>query len=197
MRAFSKGFVLLWLLAVLAGAPALAQEGQEEEQQRPEAAAETESEEAEARDEDDPDDDDRKRVPRYRGWGVRVGVADDPDQVVAGAQFDFGSVARRVYVEPNVELGIGNDRAILVFTGALHYRFNPEGGVRPYVGGGASIGLDYFDPPDADSDLRLRVALRVIGGGTWVFKSGRQFFLEGNLVIGNLHDIQLMAGWRF
>jgi hypothetical protein len=137
------------------------------------------------------------KPPQWQGWGLRVGVGDDPDQVIAGVQFDFGDVARRVYLEPNVELGIGSDHTILTVSGALHYRFQKQRSFRPYAGGAITLGLDYHDPPDRDSDTDFAIALKAIGGTTWILKSRREFFLELALVVGDLHDVQLMAGWRF
>jgi hypothetical protein len=137
------------------------------------------------------------RPPQWQGWGLRVGVANDPDQVLAGVQFDFGDIVKRVYLEPNLELGVGDDHTIFAATGALHYRFNPQRSFRPYAGGGISLGLDYHDPPGRGSDTDFEIALRAIGGSTWILKSRREFFLEAALIFGDLHDVQIVAGWRF
>jgi hypothetical protein len=145
---------------------------------------------------EDYDDADDYRAPRWLGWGIRVGVASDPDQVLAGVQFDFGDVARRVYLEPNIELGVGDDHTILKTTGALQYRFQRQRSFRPFVGGGVTLGLDYFDPPDRGSRTDVELALRLLGGGSWVLKSKREFFIEGAWIIGDLHDFQLVVGWR-
>lgn len=137
------------------------------------------------------------KTPQWHGWGVRLGVADDPDQVLAGVQFDFGDIARRVYLEPNVEIGVGDDHTILAVTGALHYRFRLGHPFRPYAGGGITLGLDRYDPPESGSDTDLEIALKLIGGTTWVFDSGREFFLEGALISGSLQDVEILVGWRF
>jgi len=142
-------------------------------------------------------DDDGFRAPRWLGWGVRFGVASDPDQVLAGVQFDFGDVARRVYLEPNIEIGVGDNHTILKTTGALHYRFQRQRSFRPFVGGGITLGLDYKDPPNRGSSTDFEIALRLLGGGTWTLKSRREFFVEGAIIIGDLHDFQVMLGWRF
>ena len=44
-----------------------------------------------------------------RGWGPRVGLAGDPDQVVAGVHFDLGEFAPQVWFQPDVLLGFGDD----------------------------------------------------------------------------------------
>jgi len=150
-----------------------------------------------AQDDDEGVEQDTYKAPQWKGWGVRIGLADDPDQIVVGAQFDFGDVARRVYLEPNVELGVGDDHAILTITGALHYRFNRQRTLRPYAGSGITLGLVHFDPPNGGSDTEFEIALKLIGGVTWTLKSKREFFLEAALIAGDLQDIQVMAGWRF
>ena len=53
----------------------------------------------------------------WAGWGVRVGVADSPDQVVVGAQYDFGEFAHRVHLEPNIELGFGDEVVLVELSG--------------------------------------------------------------------------------
>jgi hypothetical protein len=43
--------------------------------------------------------------PGFRGWGPRVGVTLDPDQIHFGVHIDFGNFAERVRFQPNAELG--------------------------------------------------------------------------------------------
>ena len=57
----------------------------------------------------------------YRGWGPRVGLASDPDQVIGGAHIDFGEFAKNVRFVPNAELGIGDDVFIVSVTAPVHY----------------------------------------------------------------------------
>ena len=57
----------------------------------------------------------------FRGWGLRAGVADDPDQVVLGAQFNFGEFIENLRFQPNVEVGFGDDANI--FSASLRARF--------------------------------------------------------------------------
>ncbi|MDX1389087.1 MAG: hypothetical protein R3344_07850 [Acidobacteriota bacterium] len=130
-------------------------------------------------------------------WGLRVGLGSDPDQLIVGGQYDFGEIARRVHFEPNVELGFGDDTISLTGTGAFFYVWDRMGSVRPYAGGGPEIGIVWFDTPGG-SDSDFEVGLQAMGGGRWKLKSGREFFVELDLgLFGDLHDIQVMAGWRF
>ena len=59
------------------------------------------------------------------------------------------------------------------------------------------LGLDHHDPTGRGSETDFEIALKAIGGSTWILKSRREFFLELSLIFGDLHDAQLMAGWRF
>ena len=47
------------------------------------------------------------------GWGVRFGLSDDPNQLVVGAQYDFGEITTNLHFEPNVEIGFGDDHTVL------------------------------------------------------------------------------------
>ncbi len=93
----------------------------------------------------------------YQGWGVRLGVADDPDQGVAGLHLDLGEIVDRLRLAPNLELGLGDDHTILTLTIPVHYRFAVEAPVRPYAGGGLALGFVDRDlrPPRREAPRRL------------------------------------------
>lgn len=132
----------------------------------------------------------------WSGWGVRVGVADDPDQFVVGAQFDFGEIADRIHFEPNFELGVGDDHIVLAGTGALHYHFGQVEGFRPYAGGGLTLAWVDVDTPRVD-DSDFEIGFKAIGGALWRLKSNNDFFIELNIGFGDIQDVELLAGWRF
>jgi opacity protein-like surface antigen len=132
-----------------------------------------------------------------KGWGVRFGLSDDPDQVVVGAQYDFGEIFEDVHFEPNVELGIGDDHTILSGTAAVHYHFKEVDKIRPYAGGGVTLGFVDIDLPGGDDDSEFEVGLKAIAGMMWPLKNRRDFFAELNLGVGDLQEVQVMAGWRF
>ena len=135
------------------------------------------------------------KTKRYR-WGLRVGLADDPDQVVGGALFDLGDIVENLRFQPTVELGLGDDHRILDFTAPVHYRFKVDATVTPYAGGGVALGFVEKDTPSGD-DTDFEVAFKAIGGVEWELKSGRLFALELDLVFGDLHDVAVLAGWTF
>jgi len=129
-------------------------------------------------------------------WGVRVGVASDPDQVVAGVNFLETKVADNVYIVPHADIGFGDDAIVVSGTAGVHYRFEVDGSARPYAGGGLTVGwIDYDRPNNSSSDLEI--GIRVTGGVIWRLKSGNEMFAELSLISGDLNDAQVMVGWRF
>ena len=44
-----------------------------------------------------------------RGWGIRAGLGVDPDQLIVGAHWDLGEIVEHLRLQPNVELGFGDD----------------------------------------------------------------------------------------
>ncbi len=132
-----------------------------------------------------------------RGWGLRVGLADDPDVVVGGVHFNLGEIAEHLRLQPSIELGIGDDHTTLFFTGALHYRFNVNTGFTPYAGGGLALGFIDRDRGRADDDTNFEIGLKATGGIEWQLSNAKAFFVELQLGIGDVHDTQVMAGWFF
>jgi hypothetical protein len=130
------------------------------------------------------------------GWGLRFGFSDDPNQLIVGAQYDFGEITNNVHFEPNIELGFGDDFTILSTTAAVHYHFKDLDKIRPYAGGGVALAFVDIDHRLGD-DSDFEIAVKTIGGIMWPLKHNRDFFLELNINFGDIQDAQLMAGWRF
>lgn len=141
-----------------------------------------------------------------RGWGPRVGLAGDPDQVILGAHFDVGDVAPKLRLVPNVQLGIGDDATVLEGTLPLHYVFGKtDAGFSPYAGGGLAVAWIDVDrdgggppgPGDEFDDSDVELGAKLTGGLEWSLGGRSRFLLELNLGIGDLHDFQVVAGWTF
>jgi opacity protein-like surface antigen len=130
---------------------------------------------------------------RWQGWGVRAGLASDPNQVVVGAQFPLGEWAPRVAFTPNVELGFGDHHTILSATAPAHYIFRTKTNIKPYVGGGVTLG--YVDRDSRSSDFG--VSLELMGGAEWELKNSKSFFLELDIPFSDFHDVQVLVGWNF
>ena len=130
-----------------------------------------------------------------RDWGLRVGLADDPDTVLVGAHLNLGEIVEHLRLQPNVELGVGDDHTTLFITGAVHYRFNVDAEFTLYAGGGPTVG--FVKRKRRGDDTNFEIGLRAIGGIEWQLENSRAFFLELQLGFGDVHDAQISAGWFF
>src|SRR5262245_7666075 len=78
------------------------------------------------------------------GWGPRVGISSNPDQLVVGGQIVISPIAQNISFEPDVELGFGDDVTLVAINGDFHYNFQLSGSDwTPYAGFG--IGVNFFE----------------------------------------------------
>ncbi len=131
----------------------------------------------------------------FRGWGPRVGLTIDPDQVHFGAHLDFGNFARRVRFQPNIEVGVGNDLTVVALNAEASYRFRDKWDVwTPYLGGGVGANIMSRDGRgDSDTD----VGLNALGGIERGLSDGDRFFTEVKLGLVDSPDVKLTVGWTF
>jgi len=130
-------------------------------------------------------------------WGLRAGLGSDPDQIIVGANFLETPIANNLFLVPSAEIGLGDDHIILSATAPFHYRFVTSTNLRPYAGGGVTIGVDRHDKSNDNSDTNMEIALRATGGVIFRLRGGTEMFGELNLIFGDLNKIQAMVGWRF
>jgi hypothetical protein len=136
----------------------------------------------------------------FRGWGPRVGLTLDPDQIHFGAHLDFGNFARHVRFQPNVEMGFGDDVTLVTINFEAAYRFRETWDVwSPYVGGGLGLNFASFDnsgPGGDDSSTDLGV--NALGGIERGLSSGNRFFVEVKLgLVDESPDLKATVGWTF
>lgn len=135
----------------------------------------------------------------FRGWGPRVGLTINPDQVHVGAHLDFGNFARHVRFQPNVEVGFGDDLTLVTLNADAAYRFSERWDVwTPYLGGG--IGLNFASAGDngLNDDTSTDLGASVLGGIDKGLSNGDRFFVEGKLgLIKESPDVMLTVGWTF
>jgi hypothetical protein len=129
--------------------------------------------------------------------GVRVGVTDDPDQVVVGGQWDLGHLFEMFRFVPHAELGFGDDASVLAVTAPAVRRFPLDMSFVPYAGAGITAGVIDFDDDRGDGDTEFEVGAKVLGGLEWDLERGRTVFVELNVGFGDLHDIELIGGITF
>jgi len=131
-----------------------------------------------------------------KGWGIRAGLGADPDQAIVGAHWDLGDIIKNLRLQPNAELGIGDD--VLTIFGELpvHYMFRVQSKFTPYAGGGIVLGVARYDSSKKD-ETSVEGGVRLIGGLQWPLKSGKPFAVEANIGIGDVHDVQMKVAWTF
>jgi hypothetical protein len=133
----------------------------------------------------------------YRGWGPRVGVAADPDQVVAGVHFALGGFTQDIGLRPDIVVGFGDDTLSLVASVPVWYRFLPGSEVRPYAGGAVALGLFRVDTPQGGDETDFEIGLQIGGGGEWKLKGGGAFHAELRLDLLDVWDVAVFVGWTF
>jgi hypothetical protein len=131
------------------------------------------------------------------GWGPRLGLTVDPDQVHFGAHVDAGYLADQLRFQPNFEMGIGNDMTLAAFNFDMLYLFNSRlDAWRPYMGGGAAANIvDRNDSRRNDSDLEA--GLNLVGGIERSLSSGGRFLTELRLGLIDTPDLKWTVGWTF
>jgi hypothetical protein len=137
--------------------------------------------------------------PVVAGWGPRIGVSIDPDQLVLGGQLIIGELAPNVTFDPNLELGIGDDVTLIAFNLDGHYHFAIEGSAwRPYAGAGIGINFFSFDaPPGVEDDTETEIGANLMAGAGVPTAAGNRFFAEMRFGLGDIPEIKLIAGWNF
>lgn len=133
-------------------------------------------------------------MPGNKGYGPRLGVSVDPDQVVIGAHASLGQLAPHVRFQPNLELGLGDDITLFEVNADVHYRFQNNWDVwNPYAGAGLGVGFASIDGGDDQSDLQVHL----IGGVEKGVSSGAFF---GEIKFGlsdETPDFKFLIGWTF
>lgn len=133
----------------------------------------------------------------YKGWGPRLGLTVDPDQVHFGAHVDFGNFGRHVRFQPNVEVGIGDDVTLVAVNFEAAYRFAGNWNVwSPYLGGGLGVNFTSFENRRGD-DTDSEVGVSVLGGIERGLSSGSRFFTEVKLGLADTPDAKITFGWTF
>ena len=135
----------------------------------------------------------------YNGWGVRVGVTDDSDQIVGGAQFNMGELVNNLRLQPDVQLGSGDDHTTIYGTVPVYWRFDTASRMTPYAGGGLALGYVDVDLPEGSNgkDSDFEMGAQATGGLEWPRGAGQAFFVELSLGFGDIHDATVVAAWAF
>ncbi|MFH2055234.1 MAG: hypothetical protein ABIJ61_04695 [bacterium] len=137
-----------------------------------------------------------RRPVGVHGAGLRAGFTINPDQFHVGGHLDLGDLAYNLMMQPNVEIGFGDNVTTVAPSFELDYRFRSDWGAwTPYFGGG--VGPVFYSTKHGNSASELGVYLQFgIGKGHAGAKSGH-FFLEGKLGLADAPDFKATVGWTF
>ncbi|MDH3283826.1 MAG: hypothetical protein OEQ13_03735 [Acidobacteriota bacterium] len=135
----------------------------------------------------------------FFGWGPRVGISADPDQLFGGVHFELGDFAENVLFRPNVEVGFGDDETVLAVNAAVHWLIPRRlQRWRPYVGGEVGLNHREIDRGGRFKDIDdTDIAINVVGGFETERGGGSRMLLEGKVGLAERPRIKLLVGWTF
>ena len=134
----------------------------------------------------------------FRGWGPRLGLSDDPDQVHFGAHLDFGNFSQHVRFQPNVELGLSDNLSLLALNAEAAYRFSSHWDAwTPYLGGGLGLNVRNWDNDGRGDDSDSDVGVNALGGIDKGLSNGDRFFIELKVSLNDVPDLKATIGWTF
>ena len=81
-----------------------------------------------------------------QGLGVRAGASADPNQFYFGGHYESEDLVDRLRFQPNVEIGVGDDRTLVALNFEFTYRLPKPAvpGWQFYVGGGPALNIYHF-----------------------------------------------------
>ena len=133
----------------------------------------------------------------FSGWGPRVGLSLNPDQVHFGAHLDYGNIARHIRFQPNVELGFGDDVKLFTVNAEAAYRFSSNWDVwTPYLGGGLGANIKSVDS-EGENNSQTDLGVNLLGGIEKGLSNGDRFFIEGKFSLNDVPDAKVTVGWTF
>jgi hypothetical protein len=133
----------------------------------------------------------------FSGWGPRVGLSVNPDQIYFGAHLDFGNFARHVRFQPNVELGFGDDMKLFAINAEAAYRFTSTWEAwSPYLGGGFGANIKSVDHAGGNSS-QTDLGVNLLGGIEKGLADGDRFFIEAKVSLNDMPDLKVAIGWTF
>jgi len=133
----------------------------------------------------------------FRGWGPRVGLSVNPDQVHFGMHLDFGNFAQHVRFQPNLELGFGDHVKLFTANAEAAYRFSSRWDVwSPYLGGGIGANVKSVDT-EGHNRSQTDLGVNLLGGIEKGLSNGDRFFIEGKVSLNDVPDAKVTIGWTF
>lgn len=125
------------------------------------------------------------RSARAQGFAVRSGANINPDQFSVGSQYELGPINDRLWLQPNTDLGVGNDATLIAMNFDVVYRrpVSQRSIWTAYAGGGPA--LDWY---------RLLGYSRTVAGANVVAGVMHHGGLFSEMRVGFLESPQLRFG---
>jgi hypothetical protein len=131
----------------------------------------------------------------FRGWGPRLGMTLEPDQIHFGFHLDYGRPWNHLRFQPNAELGMGDGMTLFALNADAAYRLGTQWGRwNPYVGGGVGF---HVRGANGLSDGDNGVGLSALAGLEKPMDSGGRLFFETKAGFAEAPDWKFTAGWTF
>jgi hypothetical protein len=130
----------------------------------------------------------------YKGIGMRAGVTLRPNQIHFGGHVDLGELTEGLRFQPNVEIGLGDNRTLLAVDADGLYFFDQSYRWAPYVGGGIGINLIRQPPSGPFDQTSTDIGLNVLAGLERSIGKNRRFFVETKAGIDDSPDFKLTVG---
>ena len=132
------------------------------------------------------------------GLGGRAGATLDPEQVHVGFHLDLGEIAERVRLQPNVEIGFGDDKTLVAINAEALYLFTPHNRWTPYAGGGLGINIVNWTHSAGMVDKTVtQIGLNLLGGVETKISDTVKLFGEIKFGVGGSPDVKLSVGLTF
>jgi hypothetical protein len=137
-----------------------------------------------------------RRPVGVHGIGPRLGFTINPDQFHVGGHLDLGDLGENLMMQPNLEIGFGDNLTTVAPSFEVDYRFRSDWGAwTPYLGAGA--GPIFYSMKHGGSSSKFGAYLQFgIGRGASGSESGH-FFIEGKLGLADAPDFKGTIGWTF
>ncbi len=133
----------------------------------------------------------------FYGWGPRLGIGDDPDQVLVGVHQDFGEFVENLRFQPSLDVGFGDDHTVVAAMVPVHFRFPGRSPATPYLGGGLALFWIDRDRPRGRGDSEVEFSPLLVGGVEWRAGATGDVLIELQVPGGDGHDVRLLVGWMF
>lgn len=125
-----------------------------------------------------------------QGYAVRTGASISPDQVFVGGQYEFGPVSERLWIQPNADLGFGDNVTLVAMNFDVVYRkaIGQRSTWTAFAGGGPAMNWYRFD-----GFSQTEMGVNVVGG----VRHAKGLFTEVRLGFLDSPDWRFGAGYTF